>query len=92
MEVANGRQRVAALQTDRHSKSGSIPWRGRRKIMLRRIAPGHHVMTAGRRAASKRNDSRANVALRGKNIQSTRRIEGMKRRPPTLARHHERTR
>ncbi|MGK8198363.1 hypothetical protein [Burkholderia cepacia] len=51
MEVADGLQHVAALQTDRHSKSGSIPWRGCRKIMLRRITPGRHVMTAGRRAA-----------------------------------------
>ncbi|WP_155632200.1 hypothetical protein [Burkholderia cepacia] len=42
--------------------------------MLQRITPGHHLMTAGRRAAcyaprrieTKGNDSRANVALRGK--------------------------
>ncbi|NTX45922.1 hypothetical protein HT749_21220 [Burkholderia cepacia] len=51
MEVADGLQHVAALQTDRHGKSGSIPWRGCRTIMLQRITRGHHVMTAGRRAA-----------------------------------------
>ncbi|WP_124467609.1 hypothetical protein [Burkholderia cepacia] len=51
MEVADGLRHVAALQTDRDDKSGSIPSRGCRTIMLRRITRGRHVMTAGRRAA-----------------------------------------
>ncbi|WP_155639897.1 hypothetical protein [Burkholderia cepacia] len=63
MEVADGLRHVAALQTDRDDKSGSIPWRGCRTIMLRRVTPGHPLMTAGRRAAPRRIETKGNETI-----------------------------